>query len=337
MHENFFTPKQLKSKFELNEVEEFVSASRQTIKDILSGKDHRTLAIVGPCSIHDPDEAYEYAKKLANIKKVISKFFLVMRVYVEKPRTSIGWKGLVSDPLLDGSNDIERGIVEARELMIKINELGLPVATEFLSPFVVPYLEDLVSWGAIGSRTVESQTHREMASNLKMPVGMKNPPSGYIEIAVNAMVAAKKPQTFLGIDDDGLTVINSKGNSDCHLVLRGNSKPNYSPPEIEEDEDMMAEAGIHPAIIVDCSHDNSGKDHNRQKHVLREVISQIIGGKKSIKGFMLESYLEEGHQDIGLRLKPYVSITDSCIGWNETEEILKKADDKLANIALIAA
>ncbi len=308
-----------------------VVKSRTAIRRILAGEDRRLIAVVGPCSIYDPDEAVEYARRLADIKdRVADTLVLVMRVYFEKPRTALGWRGLIIDPTLDGSYDIARGLSTARKLLVAINETGVPAGTEMLDPIVPQYIAELVSWAAIGARTTESQTHREMASGLSMPVGFKNSTDGDVQIAINAILSARQAHSFLGIDSTGNTcVLRTRGNTDCHLILRGGKNgPNYQAVDVERAAKLLADAGLRPAMVVDCSHGNSNKKPENQAAVLRNLISQRLSGSTgsdSIVGFMVESNLEYGSQPIPedlSKLKRGVSITDSCIGWEETGELL---------------
>jgi len=312
-----------------------VSSSRAAINKILRGEDKRLMVVVGPCSIHDPKGALEYAEKLAALSKEVSEeLLLIMRVYFEKPRTTVGWKGLINDPDMDGSHLISKGLGIARGLLCKVTELGLPVATEMLDPITPEYLADLLSWGAIGARTTESQTHREMASGLSFPIGFKNGTDGNLQIAIDAMKAALHPHSFLGVNRDGLTsIIQTTGNPDVHMVLRGGSnKPNYSPADIAKAEEMLSKAGLTPTVMVDCSHGNSEKKYDRQPEVLKSVVDQIEAGNRSISGVMIESYLKEGNQSMPKDLSTLaygVSITDSCISWETTEQALREAHARL--------
>lgn len=312
-------------------VAEHVVHSRQAIQDILEGKDNRLMMVVGPCSIHDEDSAVEYAGRLAALaRKVSERVHVVMRVYFEKPRTTIGWKGLIYDPHLDGSCDIETGLYRAREILLKVNQLGLSAATEFLDPFVPQYVAGLVSWVGIGARTTESQTHRQMASGLSMPVGFKNGTDGEIQTAVDAVMAARYSHTFLGMDYEGnACVVQTRGNNHGHLVLRGGrSGPNYTAEHIEKASQLLAAAGLPQRLVVDCSHGNSNKDHNRQAIVLRDLLGQRMAGDNRIAGVMLESNLHPGAQkltDNPANLERGVSITDACIGWDETEALVTEA------------
>jgi 3-deoxy-7-phosphoheptulonate synthase len=318
-----------------NPAAEFVTESRETIKNILQGKDARLMMVVGPCSIHDPKAALDYAGKLASLGKELSdQLFLVMRVYFEKPRTTVGWKGLINDPELNGSHQISKGLGIARQLLCAITDFGLPIAGEMLDTITPQYLADLISWGAIGARTTESQTHREMASGLSFPVGFKNGTDGNLQIAFDAMQAAHHPHSFLGINREGLiSIVRTTGNQEVHIVLRGgNSGPNYAAEDIAVTEAKLTKAGLSPSIMVDCSHANSFKDHNRQEEVLQSVLGQIRNGNKSICSIMLESNLEAGNQSIPenlSNLKYGVSITDKCVDWSTTERLLRNAAEQL--------
>ena len=312
-----------------------VLAGRKAIGDVLRGDDPRLLMIVGPCSIHDTAAAIEYAERLLKLsKQVEDRLVVVMRVYFEKPRTTVGWKGMLNDPRLDGSFDIAEGLRTARRLLLQINEMGLPCGTEFLDPIVPQYLADLISWTAIGARTTESQTHREMASGLSMPVGFKNGTSGDTDIAVAAMIAARSPHAFLGVDGDGqICVVNTKGNPDGHVVLRGGADgPNYDEANVRDAQSRLAKAGLTERLLVDCSHANSNKDHQMQLVAFRDVVAQRSAGSTTIAGLMLESHLVPGAQKLGsdpAALQYGVSITDACIGWDETEQLLLEAAGRL--------
>jgi 3-deoxy-7-phosphoheptulonate synthase len=313
---------------------EFVSASREQIKNILHDKDPRLMVVVGPCSIHDPKAALDYAGRLAKLARQVSdQLFLVMRVYFEKPRTTIGWKGLINDPDMDGSHLISKGLGIARNLLCRMTELNLPVATEMLDPITPEYLADLLSWGAIGARTTESQTHRELASGLSFPIGFKNGTDGNLQIAIDAMIAALHSHSFLGINREGLTsIIQTTGNPDVQIVLRGGKKPNCSPEDIKKTEELMEKNKLFPTIMVDCSHGNSEKNHEKQPLVLHNVINQIVAGNRSISGVMIESFIEGGNQPIPKdlsQLKYGLSITDKCIDWKTTERILIEAHARL--------
>lgn len=309
-----------------------VEAGRKAIADIMSGKDNRLMIILGPCSIHSYELAMDYANKLKELKDQVPNFLIVMRVYFEKPRTTVGWKGLINDPHLNGTYDISAGLEMARKILLEIAELGIPSATEFLDPIVPQYISDLISWAAIGARTTESQTHREMASGLSMPVGFKNGTDGSIDIALNAIESSRNPQNFLGINQEGKTsVFSTKGNPLGHLVLRGGGgKPNYQSEFVTEAVEKMNKSSISPVIVVDCSHANSYKNHDRQPEVLTDVIEQISNGQKSIRGVMLESNINAGNQKMTVDPKDLaygVSITDKCIDWNTTSAILTKAHE----------
>ncbi len=304
-----------------------VIKAREDIQNIIDGKDDRKIVIVGPCSIHNYDQALEYARKLNELrKKVEDKLVIIMRTYFEKPRTTVGWKGFLYDPHLDGSYDLQKGVNLSRKLLVEINEMGLPTATEVLGPIVIQYYSDLICWSAIGARTAESQTHRELASGLSMPVGFKNGTEGNLDIAINAILSAKANHSFLGMDEDGkVAIVETTGNEYGHIILRGGKNgPNYSTEIVKETADLCVDAKITPAVIVDCSHANSGKDFRNQSKVWANVWEQIENGGNSIKGFMLESNLTEGKQKIGDNLEYGISITDSCIGIEETELLLCK-------------
>jgi len=329
-------PADLKQVFPLSaEDASFVSQSRNTIKSILHGKDQRIMVVVGPCSIHDPKAALEYATRLAELaKQVEDKLFVIMRVYFEKPRTTVGWKGLINDPDMDGTHKISKGLGIARQLFCAITELGLPIASEMLDPITPQYLSDMISWGAIGARTTESQTHREMASGLSFPVGFKNGTDGGLKIATDAMAAACQPHSFLGINFEGLSsIVQTTGNPDVHIVLRGgNDSPNYSPADLALTTELLKKNGLPPSIMVDCSHANSYKDHTRQAEVLDNIVDQIIAGATNIGGVMIESNLHAGNQDIPSdlsQLKYGVSVTDKCVDWESTAEMLTETRKKL--------
>jgi 3-deoxy-7-phosphoheptulonate synthase len=307
---------------------------RKVIQDIIIRKDPRMMVITGPCSIHDAQAAIEYAQRLSRLQqRVHDTLYLVMRVYFEKPRTTVGWKGLINDPHLDGSYDMISGLKKARRLLGDITALGLPTATELLDPFIPQYIAGLVCWAAIGARTTESQTHREMASGLSMPVGFKNGTDGNLSVAVNAMIAASAPQHFLGIDHNGkASVVSTKGNPFTHLVLRGGRRPNYDSCSIREVVEMLREKKLPEAAVVDCSHANSRKHFKEQAVVWNDVVSQRAAGAEVIVGLMLESNLNEGQQkNTGdLNTMEYgVSITDACISYEMTEDLILCAHDKL--------
>jgi 3-deoxy-7-phosphoheptulonate synthase len=316
-------------------VYEVVVRARATVRDILAGRDRRLLAVVGPCSIHDPEAALDYARRLRVLAdRVESKLFFLMRVYFEKPRSTIGWKGLINDPHLDGTHDMALGLRLARRLLIDINALGLGAATELLDPVTPQYLAELVSWAAIGARTTESQTHREMASGLSMPVGFKNNTDGNQQVAINALQSARHPHAFVGINQDGMTsVVHTQGNPDCHIILRGGRTPNYDRTSIEACERLLATAGVPVRVLVDCSHAQTGKDYTRQPEVLAAIVEQVRAGSRSIMGFMLESNLAGGNQAItrgreGLRYG--LSVTDACLDWETTERCLSEAAARLS-------
>jgi len=331
------SPAELRRVFPLtDETARFVTASRAAVRAILRGQDPRLMVVVGPCSIHDPQAALEYAGRLADLAaEVGDRLFLVMRVYFEKPRTTVGWKGLINDPDLNGSHDISRGLGIARRLLVEINALGVPVASEMLDTLTAEYLAELITWGAIGARTTESQLHRELASGLSFPVGFKNGTDGNLQIAMDAMHAAGNPHSFLGINRDGRNcIVRTTGNPDVHIVLRGGGdRPNYGAEDIAVTEGKLAGAGLAGAIMVDCSHANSGKDPERQPQVLREVLAQIKAGNRSIRGLMIESNLHAGNQplpDDPSHLRYGVSITDGCVDWETTARMLREARAELA-------
>lgn len=313
-----------------------VVEGRETVRRILAQEDPRLLVVIGPCSIHDPQAALEYAAKLNTLRRELGeRMFIVMRVYFEKPRTTIGWKGLINDPHMDGSYDIELGLRRARKLLLEIAEMGLPAATEFLDPIVPQYIADLITWAAIGARTTESQTHREMASGLSMPIGYKNATDGSLQIAIDAMHSARTPHSFLGIDQDGATsIIRTAGNPFGHVVLRGGrSRSNYDPESIAEARAQLRKHGLPEALMVDCSHANSAKQHAKQEEVWQSLIAQRTAGNDAIIGAMVESHLHEGSQPIPkdlAQLRHGVSVTDACIGWETTERMLRHGFEKLA-------
>lgn len=307
-----------------------VAEYRGTCRRILRGEDPRLLVIVGPCSIHDPVSALDYARRLADLaKEVEDKLFLVMRVYFEKPRTTVGWKGLINDPYLNDSGDMQHGIKVARQLLLDVAALGLPAATEVLDPIMPQYIADLISWSAIGARTTESQTHREMASGLSMPVGFKNGTDGSIQTAIDAMRSSRSPHSFLGIDQEGMTsIIKTAGNPDGHLVLRGGRDGvNYHPHQTTDAAAKLKAAGVPTAIMIDCSHANSGKDPARQPEVWNSILEQRAAGRADIVGAMLESHIERGAQSLEgdpSKLRYGVSITDACLDWESTANLLSR-------------
>lgn len=320
-----------------------VARSRERIIRILRREDPRLLVVIGPCSIHERKSALEYAERLNALRQELAgRLELVMRVYFEKPRTTIGWKGLINDPHLDGSQDIEAGLKLARDLLQEIVGLGLPAATEFLDPIVPQYIADLISWAAIGARTTESQTHREMASGLSMPVGLKNGTDGSLQVAIDAMGATRHAHSFLGINGDGVTsIVRTTGNPHAHVVLRGGrAKTNYDAESIRQAEEKLASEKLDPVLMVDCSHANSEKKFARQEDVWRSVIQQRLEGTRSLIGLMVESNLFEGNQPIPKNPKDLrygVSITDSCIGWETTERMLRWAYETLEKTIPVAA
>jgi 3-deoxy-7-phosphoheptulonate synthase len=335
-YQTLITPEQLKERLPLfGDTAELVEQNRQVLLDILDRKDHRIFIVVGPCSIHDVDAALEYADKLKQLADEVSDtLVLVMRVYFEKPRTSTGWKGLINDPEMNDSFKIEEGLHKGRRLLLKLSALGLPTSTEALDPISPQYLHDIITWSAIGARTTESQTHREMSSGLSCPVGFKNGTDGGLDVAINAMQAVSSPHRFLGIDPKGkVSVVHTKGNPYAHVVLRGGrGMQNYDAVSVGQCEEKCDKAGVSSNIMIDCSHANSNKDHNLQPMVLENVVNQIIDGNKSIVGLMIESNLSEGRQDIPKDLSQLqygVSVTDACIDWDTTEQCIRHAREKL--------
>ena len=332
------TPAELIAEYAKTETQaEFISASREEIHRIIFGDDKRLLLVVGPCSIHDIDSGIEYARKLAALnERVKDRILLVMRVYFEKPRTSVGWKGLIMDPDLDSSANINKGLRVAREFLRDVIDLGLPTSTELLDPITPQYIADLVSWAAIGARTTESQTHRQMASGLSMPLGFKNGTDGGLPVAINAIKAASHSQTFLGINREGqASAVTTNGNPNCHIVLRGGKDgPNYDRASVEKTTAALVDAGLTNAIMIDCSHANSNKQPEHQPEVFDSVIEQIREGNDSIIGAMIESNLKAGSQSFPVpkeQLQYGVSITDGCIDWQTTEGAVLRAYEKLAS------
>lgn len=315
--------------------DKFVAQSRDAINEIIFGNDRRLLVVIGPCSIHDLEAGREYAEKLAKLaKEVDDRMLIVMRVYFEKPRTTVGWKGLIMDPKLDGTSDIPEGLRIARRFLLDIIELGLPTATELLDPITPQYIADLISWSAIGARTTESQTHRQMASGLSMPLGFKNGTDGGLTVAINAIKAASQPQTFLGIDNEGrANALTTKGNPHCHVVLRGGSHgPNYSAEDVAQVRKLLEASQLTPAIMTDCSHANSSKDPARQPEVFDEIVRQSLS-EPSVIGAMVESNLGFGNQSFPQPIEDLnygVSITDGCIDWETTETMIRKGYADLA-------
>ena len=336
--DKLLTPRELKAELPIPDASNrTVAGGREAVGKILRQADSRLLVVVGPCSIHDAEGAREYGRRLSDLRKeVAAELEVVMRVYFEKPRTTIGWKGLINDPHLDGTYDIETGLKRARRLLLELTAMGLPTATEFLDPIIPQYIDDLVTWAAIGARTIESQTHREMASGLSMPVGFKNGTDGSLQLALDAMQSARTPHSFLGIDQDGVTsVIRTTGNEVGHIVLRGGrARPNYDAESLREAETSLKKAGLPGVLMVDCSHANSGKQHARQEEVWNNVIQQRAEGRASIIGIMLESNLVEGNQPFpqeAAKLRYGVSITDACLGWEATERLVRWGATVLKN------
>ena len=329
-------PDEIKEELTLSEQAcQTVVQARQTVRNILDRKDRRLFAVVGPCSIHDTEAAMEYAQRLKALHEELEdQIYLIMRVYFEKPRTTVGWKGLINDPDLNGTHQVEKGLRLARKILLDINELGLPAATETLDPITPQYIADLLAWSAIGARTTESQTHREMTSGLSMPVGFKNGTDGSLDIAVNAIQSAAHPHHFLGINHEGrASVVNTKGNPYCHIVLRGGKHgPNFDALSIEDTEDQLRKEGVNPTIMVDCSHGNSNKRPEKQEIVLRDIVRQVVDGNQSIIGTMIESHLHLGNQPISDEMQYGVSITDKCLDWENTERILREAYEQLGNL-----
>jgi 3-deoxy-7-phosphoheptulonate synthase len=324
-------PSALKQELPLTQqAAETVLAGRRGIQSCLRGEDSRLVVIAGPCSIHDTETAVEYAERLAAAAEPLrDALHVVMRTYFEKPRTTVGWKGLINDPCLDESRDVSEGLARARRLLLQLNELGVPCASELLDPFTPQFVADLLAWASIGARTTESQTHRELASGLSMPVGFKNGTDGSLAVARNAIVAARHPHSFLGICADGASaVVSTRGNPDAHLVLRGGSAgPNYDAESVAHATELVSrdcDPALRRPVLIDCSHGNSDKDHRFQARACRAVLEQVRSGRKQVLGVMLESHLLEGRQDWspGKELQRGVSVTDACIGWEETERLL---------------
>ena len=335
--EVLITPEQLKARLPVSEdVREAVNGYRETVRNIVDRKDPRLLVVVGPCSIHDVEAAKEYAQRLKRLSDDIAdQVFVVMRAYFEKPRSTVGWKGLINDPHLDDSFKVAEGLQIGRQLLLELSQMGLPLATEALDPITPQYMQDLISWSAIGARTTESQTHREMASGSSCPVGFKNGTDGSLGVAINALESVASPHRFLGISPTGqVSVIQTKGNAHGHVVLRGGSSgPNYSPEHIQACEAALEKLGLTQSIMVDCSHANSNKDHRQQRNVVNSVSQQIAAGNRSITGLMIESHLHEGNQSISNPdgLSYGVSITDACINWDETDSLLRQLAEQLAS------
>lgn len=336
--EVLLSPEKVKARIPLSdEAAEIVLSGRETIRRILDRQDPRLFIVVGPCSIHDIEAAADYAKRLKKLAdEVKDTLFIIMRVYFEKPRTTTGWKGLINDPHLDDSFQIEEGLQIARSLLLDFAEMGLYTGTEALDPITPQYISDLIAWTAIGARTTESQTHRELASGLSTPVGFKNGTDGGFTVAVNALQSASRPHSFLGINQNGqCTVIRTAGNRYGHIVLRGGTKPNYDSVAIALCEKQLAANNLPQNIVVDCSHANSNKDPALQPLVMNDCVHQILEGNKSIVGMMIESNIEEGNQSIPAdlaNLKYGVSVTDACVDWPTTEKMLREAHDKLKDV-----
>lgn len=329
---SLIAPRAMKAELPMTEAaNRTVVAGREAVKRILCKKDSRVLAIIGPCSIHDPEAALDYASRLNTLRQELAdRLYIVMRVYFEKPRTTVGWKGLMYDPYLDGSDDMATGLRVARQLLIDINTMGLPAGTEMLDPITPQYHADLITWAVIGARTTESQTHREMASGLSMPVGFKNSTDGNLQIAINAMESACHPHTFLGIDQDGQTcMVRTQGNPWGHVVLRGGSSgPNYDAQSLAEAARALQRAELDSVLMVDCSHANSNKQHERQEEVWNDLVAQRVAGNRDLVGIMVESNLGAGNQKIPAdrsQLRYGVSVTDPCVDWQTTERMLRHA------------
>ena len=337
--ETLLTPEALQAELPMDdEVARVVTEGREAVRAILDRKDPRLMVVIGPCSIHDTDAAMDYANKLKLLaEKVKDTLFIVMRVYFEKPRTTVGWKGLINDPYLDDSFKIQEGLHVARKLMLEVSKLGLPIATEALDPISPQYVNDLVSWSAIGARTTESQTHREMASGLSSPVGFKNGTDGSLTVAVNAMQSTQSSHRFLGINREGkVSIIHTAGNPYSHVVLRGGGgKPNYDAVSVTLCEQELRKAGVSENIMVDCSHANSNKNHDLQPLVFENLANQIVEGNKSIVGVMVESNIGAGNQKINSdrsKMEYGVSVTDACIDWSTTETLITNIAEKLKDV-----
>lgn len=335
--------RQIKEEFPLDEpLSSTIQGFREKITNILSKQCEKLLIVTGPCSIHDSESALEFARKLQKLSEFVSdKIELVMRVYCEKPRTRTGWKGMLYDPDLNSTCDVAKGIRETRCLMLEINRLGIPVGTEFLDPLTCHYYQDLVTWGSIGARTSSSQIHRQLASGLPISIGFKNSTDGDLQNAVNGMVAAKQSQRHIGLNDDGRAcMITTSGNPNTHLVLRGGeSKPNFDRPSVAYALELLATHNLPLRLMIDCSHDNSRKDHELQEKVFKEVIRQVADGNNQIIGLSLESHLEDGKQEIGefSCLKYGMSITDACLGWEQTERLILQAHEQLNVVSVSSA
>ncbi len=331
------SPEEIKALFPADEsMMEQVVSHRNRIRRVMDRKEKSLVVITGPCSIHNEGSAYEYAQRLLKLQeKVGDRIFLVMRAYFEKPRTTIGWKGMMYDPDLNGTYDIEKGLRLSRKIFLELVKMGLPMATEILEPIIPQYIADLIVWTAIGARTTESQTHRQLTSGLSMPIGFKNATDGSVHVAVNAITSSASKHAFVGITDDGkVGIFRSKGNKYCHIVLRGgNTEANYASEHIAFTREIMRKAGLTPNIMIDCSHANSRKQPKRQLDVMHDVIDQICAGEDSIMGVMIESHIKEGSQSINCKpIDPEISITDGCIGWEDTEAIILEAYEKLKKV-----
>lgn len=340
---SLISPRQLKAELPASpDVKRMIAQSRESVRQILGGEDRRLMVVVGPCSIHDPRAALEYARRLAALaQRVRDRMFVIMRVYFEKPRTTVGWKGLINDPHLNDTFDIGEGLRLARRILLEAAQMNLPAATEMLEPITPQYIADLITLASIGARTTESPTHRQMASGLSMPVGYKNGTDGNLQVAIDAMTAARTPHSFLGIDFDGNTcIIHTKGNPLGHVILRGGrSGPNFSVENIRDAAQKLQAAGLLPRVLVDCSHANSDKDYRKQAIAWNEVVRQVAEGNSNVLGLMLESNLHAGNQKLTAdlsQLKFGVSITDACMGWEETETLLLGAYQKLAHAPAVA-
>jgi 3-deoxy-7-phosphoheptulonate synthase len=330
------TPADLKKEMPVSDAATLtIAEGRKAVRKILDREDNRLIVVIGPCSIHDTNAAMDYANRLKKLsEEVDDTLLIVMRVYFEKPRTTTGWKGLINDPHLNDTFEIEEGLHIGRKLLLDIAELGLPTATEALDPISPQYMQDLISWSAIGARTTESQTHREMASGLSSAVGFKNGTDGSLDVAINALKSVSAPHNFLGINQEGqVSIISTRGNAYGHVVLRGgDGKPNYDSVSVALCEEQLKKAGITPNIMVDCSHANSNKDHNLQPLVAENIANQIMEGNESIIGVMIESHIEAGNQKIPADLSELTygqSVTDACISWDTTEKLLKSMRDKI--------
>lgn len=339
--QQLITPHEIKTLLPLeSQFEDQIAKSRQQIVDILERKDPRFLVVCGPCSVHQPESAIEYAHKLKKLADELNEHLLiVMRVYFEKPRTTVGWKGMINDPHMNSSFDIEHGLKAARKLLLDITRIGLPIATEALDPNTPQYIGDLISWSAIGARTTESQTHREMASGLSMPVGFKNGTDGNLDVAINAMKSSSMSHRFVGVNQQGqVSVLQTQGNPHGHVILRGGKAPNFDAENVAICEAHMAKAGLPANLMIDCSHGNSNKDYRRQPLVADSIIEQIQNGNNSIIGVMIESNLFEGNQSSELakeQLKYGVSVTDACIDWPTTETLLRKMSSEMAKPLMV--